>query len=73
MLGPVLAFMYERNYAAATITTYFSAIQALHKLIGLADIGLSFVNRKLLASVQKARASNEQRLPITIHILHKLV
>ena len=63
--------MKKQQYAAATITSYVSAIGYVHKLAGTNDPASSLLVKKSLQAIRKMQHSCDTRLPITedIHLL----
>ena len=68
-----VAHCYDSNLAASSVLTYISALSYFHKIKGFPDPTQSFVIRKCLQGYQKERATNDQRKPITLNILCKLI
>ena len=68
-----VAFLYQRNYAAASIRTHLSALAYPHNLLGLKDPTGSFLVSKLLRGVSVLVPSEDVRLPITLDILKSLI
>ena len=68
-----IAHCFEQNYAAATVSTYISALSYIHKRLGLQDNTQHFIINKALNGFQKLRASKDNRLPITPSILKGLI
>lgn len=68
-----IAHCFEKNYAAATVSTYISALSYIHKLLGLQDNTQHFIVNKTLNGFKKLRTSNDNRLPITPSILKGLI
>lgn len=66
-----VAFIFSKDYALSTITSYLSAISHVHKLNGLKDPCSSFVVQKVLTGARKLKPTTDVRMPITI--LHKLL
>ena len=57
----------------ASLATALSAISYYHKIAGFPDPTSDFLIRKLLQGVSKSNPSLDNRLPITIPILHALL
>lgn len=72
-LSLYMAYLHEKGFAASTLYTYNSAIAYFHKIRGLHDPYNSFYIGKLLQGAKRLRPSKENRLPITLAILHRLV
>lgn len=73
VLAHYITNLYINNFSAATIATYISAISFVHKSHNVTDPADTFLIRKLLKGVNNSKGSSDSRLPITLHILHKLV
>ena len=68
-----IAHCFEQNYAAATVSTYISAIGYIHKVMGMQDNTQHFIIVKALNGFKKIRSSKENRFPITLQILKGLI
>ena len=68
-----VAHCYDNNLAASTVLTYVSALSYFHKIRGWTDTTQNFVVKKCLQGYQKERPSSDQRKPITVNILLKLI
>ena len=68
-----ISFLSLKGLAAATITTYVSAVGYIHKILNLPSPTDSFLVQKVLASVNRISPSLDSRLPITLIILHQLI
>jgi len=68
-----IAFCFQKGYAPSSITNVISAISYLHKMHKLADPTAIVVVCKRLHGANKLRTSFDQRTPVTVSILHKLV
>jgi hypothetical protein len=64
-LALFIAYLFDRNYALSTVSTYVSAIGYSHKLSGLADPTRVFYIIQLLKGYAKNGARLDSRLPIT--------
>ncbi|XP_033739604.1 uncharacterized protein LOC117326910 isoform X3 [Pecten maximus] len=73
MLVYFIAQMYSEQKATATIKTYVAAVGYINKLAGYSDPAQSFIIKKILTAVQRGSYQPDSRLPITPHILQKLV
>ena len=67
-----VGYLSHTGFAAASITSYTSAIGYIHKLLGMPDPTALFMVQKLLAACNKVNTSADTRLPITIVILQRL-
>ena len=67
-----IGYLSHLGFAAASITSYSSAIAYIHKLLNLPDPSKLFVVQKLIAACNKLNKSMDSRLPITIVILQRL-
>ncbi|XP_033762090.1 uncharacterized protein LOC117343724 [Pecten maximus] len=72
-LSLCIAYSSTRGLAASTIPTYVSAIGYYNKLAGHPDPGNNFVIHKMLKGYSKLNRATDLRLPITYHILCKLL
>jgi len=72
-LSLYLAHLHNKGLASSTISSYNSAVGFFHKLHNLADPSNSFFILKLLQGIKKTNPSFDNRLPITLPILKKLV
>lgn len=68
-----IAYLFERNMAPNTISTYIGAMATINKLHGGSDIFNQFLVKKILAGVNRIRGSIDTRLPIQLDLLHALV
>ncbi|XP_070179533.1 uncharacterized protein [Littorina saxatilis] len=68
-----VAFMHERKYASSSITSAVSAISFVHKVVGADDPADSLFVRKMLQGCKRLSNPADARLPITLHILDKVV
>ena len=68
-----IAHLYHKGSSSSTITTKLSAINYYFKLRGLPDPSNDFLISKALTGVRKLSPTCDQRLPITIPILHRLM
>ena len=68
-----VAHCYDNNFAASTVLTYISALSYFHKLRDWVDPTQNFLVKKCLQGYQKERPSCDQRKPITMSILLKLI
>jgi hypothetical protein len=68
-----IAHCFEQNYAAATVSTYISAIGYIHKIMDMQDNTQHFIIVKSLNGFKKLRSSKKNRLPITPKIIKGLL
>lgn len=68
-----VAHLHKGNLSHKTITTYLSAIAYVHKILGLPDPTIHFLITRLVRGAQCLAPSYDLRLPITVHILDKIV
>ena len=68
-----ISFLFDRNYAASTVSTYISALGYFHKLHGHDDPSKSFIISQMLKGYSKFDRRLDSRLPITLPLLHRLV
>lgn len=67
-----IAYLFSLNYSPSSITTYCSAIAAIHKLQSYPDPLQHFAIKKLLTGAQRIAGKKDARLPITEPILLRL-
>ena len=72
-LALFIAHLFNQNYAPSTVNTYVSAIGYSHKLYGVPDPTKVFYIIQMLKGYGKLGHRLDVRLPITLHILHKIV
>lgn len=72
-LALFIAYLFDRNYASSTVSTYISAISYSHKLFGYEDPSKVFFIVQMLKGYGKLSSHVDVRLPITRPILHKLL
>jgi hypothetical protein len=72
-LSVFLASLFQKCLAAATLSTYSSAIGYVHKLNGVQDPTTSFFILKLPPDAKRSRVQVDTRLPITRSILHRML
>ena len=65
--------MYDHKYASSTVSTYVSAIGYSHKLSGLPDPSKAFYVLQMLKGYGKIGTRMDNRLPITLPILHRII
>ena len=68
-----MAFLVNNGYAATTISSTISAIGYVHRMGELEDPTENFKVEKALIGVHRLAKKGDQRLPITLSILHKLL
>ncbi|XP_062586591.1 uncharacterized protein LOC134248181 isoform X3 [Saccostrea cucullata] len=68
-----IAWLYQHKKSYNTINTYIAGISYYHKIHGLSDPTQFFVIKKLLKGAQHLSNAPDIRLPITPHILVKIV
>ena len=68
-----ISYLFERNYAVSTVSTYISALGYFHKLHGHADPSKNFPVIQMMKGYSKMDIQLDSRLPITLPILHRLV
>lgn len=64
---------FEKGYAATTISTYISGISFFHKTNSWQDPTELFIVRKLIEGCRRSRLTHDNRAPITLSILTKVV
>lgn len=68
-----VAHLHSLNLSYKTINTYLSAIAYVHKILTLPNPSSHFLITRLIRGAQNLAPSYDLRLPITIHILDRLV
>ena len=68
-----VAHLHSLNLSYKTINTYLSAIAYVHKMLTLPNPTSQFLITRLIRGAQNLSPSYDFRLPITIHILDRLV
>lgn len=68
-----IAHLSLKGLAHATISSYISGIGFKCKLLGVSDNTQNFLIRNLLEGIKRSNHSKDCRLPITKHILEKLI
>lgn len=73
ILALFISHLFDRNYAASTVSTYISALGYFHKLHGHADPSKNFIISQMMKGYSKIDTRLDSRLPITLPLLHRLV
>ena len=68
-----ISYLFQRNFAVSTVSTYISALGYFHKLHGHADPSKNFLVNQMMKGYSKIDIRLDSRLPITLPILHRLV
>lgn len=68
-----IAHCYKLGFASTTVTTYISAIGYFHKFYQMPDPSSSFLVKKSLQGYHNDKKTRDSRLPITPHILRRLL
>ena len=68
-----LSHRFQKGLKGSSFAGEASAIAYLHKLNSLPDPSENFVVKKLLAGAHKLNPSADTRVPITLHVLKKMV
>lgn len=68
-----IACCFERGYSPATISTYISGISFVHKIRDWPDPTEQFIVKKLVEGCRRSRPRRDQRAPITLPVLTKVV
>ena len=68
-----MAYLVNKGYTAATVSSTTSAVGYLHRMGNYTDPTDNFKVKKALIGVHRLAKSGDQRLPITQPILHKLL
>ena len=69
----VIAYMFDKQYAPSTVSSYVSALSFAHKFLGFDDPTKAFFVTQILKGYHKQGSRLDSRLPITLTILHKLL
>ncbi|XP_078329270.1 integrase/recombinase xerD homolog isoform X1 [Crassostrea virginica] len=65
--------LFLKNYSASSIASHLSAISYVHKVLDLQDPTQAFITKKILRGCQSLGPTRDTRLPITPHILRRLL
>ena len=68
-----IAYMFGKQYAPSTVSSYVSALSFAHKFLGFHDPTKAFFVTQILKGYHKQGSRLDSRLPITLPILHKLL
>ena len=68
-----VAYLHNLHLSYQTINTYLSALAYVHKILRLPNPTSQFLITRLIRGSQSLKPSYDLHLPITIHILDKLV
>lgn len=68
-----IAYLYKKQFAPSTISTYLSALGYVHKMLSLPDNTRSFLVDKLVTGSYRLSQTIDTRLPITVPILNKML
>lgn len=68
-----IAYMFDKQYAPSTVSSYVSALSFAHKFLGFDDPTKAFFVTQILKGYLKQGSRLDSRLPITLPILHKLL
>ena len=71
-LALFIAYMYNRNYAPSTVSSYVSALGYSHKFLGYSGPTKAFFIIQMLKGYNKLGYRLNARLPITLPVLQKL-
>ena len=72
-LALFITYMYNRNYAPSTVSSYVSALGYSHKFLGYSDPTKAFFIIQVLKGYNKLGYRLDARLPITLPVLQKLI
>ena len=72
-LALFIAYMYNRNYAPSTVSSYVSALGYSHKFLGYSDPTKAFFIIQMLKGYNELGYRLDARLPITLPVLQKLI
>ena len=68
-----IAYLYHRDYAASTATSYVSALGYIHRLANVSDPTKQFFILEMLKGYGKTVTRLDTRLPITLPILRQFL
>lgn len=68
-----IAYMSLNNYATKTVNCHLAAISYYNKVNGYLDVTQSFIVKQMLSGLNRVQFHKDNRLPITITLLHKLL
>ena len=68
-----IAYLYHRDYAASTATSYVSALDYIHRLANVSDPTKQFFILEMLKGYGKTVTRLDTRLPITLPILRQFL
>ena len=68
-----IAYMSLNNYATKTVNCHLAAISYYNKVNGYLDVTQSFIVKQMLSGLHRVQFHKDNRLPITITLLHKLL
>ena len=68
-----IVFLMNKCYKPSTIQTNVAALGFYHNILGLPSSTNSFTIKKLILGAKRISPSQDQRLPVTLQILHTLV
>ena len=68
-----IVFLMNKGYKPSTIQTNVAALGYYHNILGLPSPTNSFTIKKLILGAKRISPTQDQRLPVTLHILHTFV
>lgn len=68
-----IAYLFKKQFAPSTISTYLSALGYVHKMLSISDNTRSFLVDKLVTGTYRLSQTLDTRLPITIPILNSML
>ena len=72
-IASFIAYLSLKEYAAATIRTYVSALSHMHKLLGDFNPTSHFQIKKLLDATDKSNSTGSQLKPMSTELLHQIL
>lgn len=72
-LALLIAYLFDRHYAASSFNTYVSTIGYSHKLASLPDTTKTFLIIQMLRGYKKIGTRLDSRLPLTLPILQGII
>ena len=73
MLALFIAYMYDKNYAPSTVSSYVSPLGYSHKFLGFPEPTKAFFIIQMIKGYTKLGSRVDSRLPITLPILHRII
>ena len=68
-----IVFLMNKGYKPTSIQTKVAALGYCHNILGLPSPNQAFTIKKMILGAKRIHPSQDQRLPVTVHMLHKFV